>query len=210
MIRSLLFTCFLAGALLSGPQAKADDVCASATNLVQNCGFETGNFSGWTVSGDTANAGVDTQDAYTGRFGAYLAGFGSFNSGDTNFTDVGQTLDTTPGTAYTLRFNWAHFANTDVIPDNYFSAYIDGNRVFQTTQIFIANQNYTYALPYRFVATSAATSLDFLAEDANFFFSLDDVSVTATPEPASLWLVAPILLGFYLIRRHRQAGVLKG
>ena len=204
MFRSLLLTCCLIGTLISARQAKADDVCATAENLVRNCGFETGNFSGWSVSGNTANAGVDAQDAHTGNFGAYLAGFGSFNSGDTNFTDVGQTLPTTPGTSYTLRFYWAHFANTDVIPDNYFSAYVDGNRIFQTTQISIANQNYGYALPYRFVASSAATSLDFLAEDANFYFSLDDVSVTPTPEPASLWLIVPTLAGLYFARRRRQ------
>jgi hypothetical protein len=174
-------------------QAGAAEVCASPNNLVQNCGFETGDFSGWTVSGDTANAGVDSFDAHTGSFGAFLAGFGSFNAGDTNYTFVEQTLATTPGREYTLSYFTAHFTNANVTPDNVFAAGIDNLLIPSSLQVNVANVPYTGSAPYSFKAGSSSTLLSFLAEDANFDFSLDDVSVVASPEPASFWLVAPVL-----------------
>ena len=204
MSKMFLSSCVLIGALAFGTQAEADDVCASTENLVQNCGFETGNFLGWSLSGDMFRAGVGTNDAYTGKYGAYFAGFGSFNSGDTTFTEIEQTLHTKPGTSYTLRFHWAHFVNTPVIPDNYFSAYINTQRIPETTQIAVANQPYMNSAPYSFVAKSSVTPLSFLAEDANYYFSLDDVSVTATPEPATSPFVVTALFGLYLFQRRRE------
>jgi hypothetical protein len=65
-------------ALLSLP-AWANDICQSASgNIVGNCGFETGDFTSWSVSGGGAFAGVTGGAyAYSGNYAAYLGSVGS-------------------------------------------------------------------------------------------------------------------------------------
>src|ERR1022692_695173 len=59
---------------------------AASFNMVTNCGFETGNFSGWMLGGNMTNPpggfdgdgyGVDALDANSGNYGAYLGPIGS-------------------------------------------------------------------------------------------------------------------------------------
>lgn len=65
-------------ALLALP-AWANDICQSASgNIVGNCGFETGDFTHWSVSGNTSFTGVTGGAyAYSGNYGAYLGAVGS-------------------------------------------------------------------------------------------------------------------------------------
>ena len=46
---------------------------AQADNIVINPGFETGNFNGWSPSGDISFTGVDNFSPHSGRFGAFLS-----------------------------------------------------------------------------------------------------------------------------------------
>ena len=69
--------CF--GLWAASPAKAGSSICdAVVSNLVANCGFETGDFTGWTLSGNTTNPGgnyygVDAFDANSGNFGAYLS-----------------------------------------------------------------------------------------------------------------------------------------
>src|ERR1700730_10015968 len=75
-------------------------LCASAIpidNIVTNGGFETGDFTGWTQSGNTGFTGVDTDSAHSGNFGAF-----SGPTGSEGF--LSQTLNTVAGMAYDLSF----------------------------------------------------------------------------------------------------------
>src|SRR5258707_4542450 len=45
------------------------DCARVAGNLVVNCGFETGDFTGWTRSGDQGFTSIDTVSAHSGTYG---------------------------------------------------------------------------------------------------------------------------------------------
>jgi len=78
--------------------------CSEATgNLVTNCSFGTGDFTGWTGVGFTAFDGVDSVSPYgTVPYGAngYEASFGPF--GDTG--GIEQTISTVSGISYDISF----------------------------------------------------------------------------------------------------------
>src|SRR5262249_5349602 len=66
-------------------------------NLIQNCGFESGTFDGWTQSADTSFTSVTTDAAHSGNFGAKIGpeGFAGF---------LTQVVPTTAGQRYDLSF----------------------------------------------------------------------------------------------------------
>src|SRR5262249_5454325 len=78
-----------------------DDVSLTPTttssNLIVNGGFETGNFSGWTQSGDLSYTGVDGSLPHSGSFAAYMGPTGSDGF-------LAQSFATTPGANYTLDY----------------------------------------------------------------------------------------------------------
>jgi len=174
-----------------------------AASLVTNGGFETGDLTGWTLTGSGSGSayngqywGVDAFDAYSGNYGAF---FGPPAGGTMTLS---QTLSTTPGSGYTISFWLAQ--DTDVSPGytNSIAVTLGSSTAYVASNI--ASQDYRFYTVYG-SASTAADSLRFSFRNDAGTFSLDDVSVTsATPEPASLLLIAPVLGGFFFFRR-RQA-----
>src|SRR5207302_790086 len=72
----------------------------SSANVIVNGGFETGDFSGWTLSGDSATTFVDTGFAHSGSYAAFLGEIGDLGS-------LSQTFSTTLGASYSLTFWFA-------------------------------------------------------------------------------------------------------
>jgi hypothetical protein len=79
---------------------------AHAQNLVVNPGFETGDFTGWTLSGDTGGCSVSTLHPHSGNFSARLGPLGFQTDG---FLD--QTITTVVGQSYHVDFWLANIGN---------------------------------------------------------------------------------------------------
>jgi hypothetical protein len=180
----------------------AFSTAAFAQNLVQNGGFETGDFTDWTLSGDTGLIGVCSVSNCPGGYapydGTYSAYFGPV--GDT--ATISQTITTTPGDTYTLSF---YLANPVGGTPNYFSASL-GNSSFSFTNFGVAFNWQQFSLST--VATGDQTTLSFTFRNDPAYWFLDDVSVTqgtsgTVPEPGTLVLFGSGLLGMAGVIRRK-------
>jgi PEP-CTERM motif len=157
---------------------------ASAGNLIVNGGFETGDFTGWTLGGNTAGTFVGPPfpttpgHAFSGEHAAVLGAVGTDGT-------LSQTFATVPGTLYELTL-WG--AN-GVGPPNQVTITLNGTTAFAATD----DPVHDYVLHvFDFTATSTTYTLefDYVHNTAGGAFVIDDVSVSAIPEPSTLTLLA--------------------
>lgn len=166
--------------------------------IFSNGDFETGDFSSWfeilPTDPLTTIQGVDQFQPHSGTYGAY---FGTLNE----ISGIRQVFDTTPGTEYTLSF----WLQNEATGTNFFQALWDGAPVRTLTNH--AEFSYTqYAVNVTASGSSAELEFVFSRDDA-FYWDLDDVSLSAVPEPTSLmawWSLSLIALGSAYRRRTRQ------
>jgi PEP-CTERM motif len=152
-------------------------------NLIVNGGFETGDFTGWTIGGNTAGTFVGPPYdgvgfPYSGDHAAVLGAIGAFGT-------MSQTFATVPGTEYLLTI-WA--ANGEG-PPNEVSITLNGMTAFYANDdpkhdyvehvIYFTANAYTYTLlfDYEHMVQGGA-------------FVIDDVAVVSVPEPSTLSLLA--------------------
>ena len=176
--------------------AAASFAVPAHANLVTNGGFETGNFNGWTQTGNTTSTGVAlTFGVFTPSQGSFFAAFGPVGSPG----GISQTLATTAGGAYTLSFD---LANPQGGTPSSYSVSVDGNVLDSLTNP--ATFGYS-TRSFSFIATSAATVLAFNFRHDPVYFTLDNVIVDAAevPEPAMLGLFGLGAIGLGLSRRRK-------
>jgi hypothetical protein len=171
---------------------------ARAQNIVQDPGFESdtsgftnapNSLSGndWQVTSGTSYVADFAQDAHSGNNYVEIA-----PDGDTS--TIQQTLTTQSGTDYDLSFYYEVIV-TDPTTIN-----------FGGTTETISDDTTNGWVPASYTdlsATSSSTVLSFTTANEGVF--IDDVSVTAVPEPASLGLMA--IAGIALMARRRKTSL---
>jgi hypothetical protein len=159
---------------------------AAASNIVTNGSFETGDFSGWTQGGNTGSAFV----GWSGTFGrscqdghncAFLRAVGSDET-------LSQTLSDVVGTDYTLMF-WLGAVGND--PSDFSVSWDGGTPLLSATDPITGSlwTQYSYT-----VTGTGSDTIQFAFRDDPQYIYLDNVSVSATPEPATLGLLAAGLM----------------
>jgi PEP-CTERM motif len=148
---------------------------AGADQLLVNGGFETGDFTGWTQSGNTGSTFVAFGPGVpnSGYYAAALGPVGSVGY-------LSQTFTTTPGSTLYLNF----FLASDGGLPNSFSATLGSNTLLQLTDI--PQQLYTL-YSYQTTATDISTTLTFGFQNDPGYLMLDDVSVTTSPTDPTTW-----------------------
>jgi hypothetical protein len=169
---------------------------ARAGSIVVNGGFETGDFSDWTLNDPSLGTFVASAfGGYVPNSGQDFAALGASGLLGT----VSQDLNTTAGATYTLDY----FLANDGFSPNEFAVAWGGTTLFD--QVNIPAQGYV-EYTFQVNATGASTNLTFFEQDDNGFISLDDVSVTANavPEPTSIipLAAAVVVIGGYIFYRR--------
>jgi hypothetical protein len=196
--------CLASSAALAGTS-----ICnADPSDPVANCGFETGDFTGWTLSGAYAIAqtnlfGVDSYDAFSGNYGAYFGNTASTPGiyAAANNLVLSQSIALETGRQYTLSFQLAQSTPTFTGYTNFFSATFDGVVVMSETAAAVTSGFVDYTFT---VVGSGADSLAFALQNDDGDWSLDDINLSQIPEPSSIAMLAVGLLGIGLLGRRRN------
>jgi len=179
------------------------------TNIVNNGGFETGDFTGWTQSGNTGFTGVDPGAANSGNFGAFAGPVGSLGF-------LSQTLNTVAGMTYDLSFFLRNDAGggegmSPIKPsggpvDQEFQVFWNGSLIFSIPP----NSSPSLYTQFNFsglLATGTTTDLTFGFRNDPSFWDIDDIvaGLPGVPETFStLWLALPVVGMFAFLRLRRK------
>jgi len=187
--RRLIFA--TAGLLMAIPAARAD--------YIVNGGFETGDFTGWTVAAGSTFVTTSPFDGYSPHSGTYFAALGNqFNNGS-----LSQTIADTPGQNLTLNY----FLAADGGTPSYFEADWNGSTILGSVLTNSAASGY---IEHTFSLVSTGSDvLSFLERNDPAYWAFDDISLNVAerqnvPEPMTWSLFAAGLAAMALALRWRR------
>lgn len=203
---AVLFASFALPLAVSSNALAAASCDAIAGNVIVNCGFETGDFTGWNLNDSNNYSYVLPENPYTGSYNAYLgAAPGSLS----------QTFSDVAGAVYSVSFaldneiavdqNGVPYPGADSFgvsitdTNGTVTSLLDPMSIPQTSNYNIYN--------FSFVGTGSDT-LNFSLNNIPSYYDLDNVEVNApTPEPSSLALMGTgaVIFAGYTRRKMKKA-----
>ena len=159
----------------AGPATTIPFTLRVGQSIVSNGGFETGDFSDWTLAATAQYDFVTTTSTFvhSGSDGAQLGQSGSLGT-------LTQSIATTAGQNYLLSFWLLNPSNVNGATPNQFVALWNGATVYNQSNLpFFSWTN----LQFLVTATGSATTLEFEFEHTPYYFGLDDVSVMPVSAP---------------------------
>ena len=168
---------------------------ATAVPIV-NSSFETGDFTGWTQTGNTTFNGVQCPGpgpaVVEGNCSAFFGPIGSLGG-------ISQDIPTVPGQSYEISF----WVDPDGGAPSQLVLSFGGTTLINSVNL--ADAPYTLFTAIGIGGAGATTALSFSFRDDPGFIYLDAISVVEAPEPMTLALFGAGLAGLAVIRRRRRA-----
>jgi hypothetical protein len=170
----------------------------ASANLVFNGGFETGNFSGWTQSGNPSFTFVDVGSAHSGLYNAFAGPMGSLGF-------LTQNISTVPaGSTYDLTF-FLELASGQQPRRDHLEVSFSGITLLSIDNPPSSTSYQQFSFT-NLLATGSSSSLQFGFRSDHGVFLLDDVSVVqhTIPEPrtVSYCLIAGVAFLLRLFQRN--------
>lgn len=160
-------------------------------NLIVNGGFETGDFTGWTPNAVSFPMYPVTSPVEEGNYAVQIAGYSIENfpalGGPATLTQV---VTDAPSQSYELSF-WIYQQNMG--PITFFDVTWDGSTVVSMSYPASDSGDIPYVNFTVNVLGTGSDTLQFISANDPGYTYLDNVSLTAVPEP-STW--AMMILGF--------------